>query len=143
MSKAREIPKRIHDVNRVVYIFGDKVEGTIQDITPTYPTPEAIRQLRLADAHVNDVIRKFGLNETLSQVPVVSFPVNFGVEGNRSIGIRTFMTNDFMTGVPATPGVHLPLEALQEMIERVLTVPGISRIVYDLTSKPPGTTEWE
>jgi GMP synthase (glutamine-hydrolysing) len=32
---------------------------------------------------------------------------------------------------------------LDEMVEGVLNVPGISRVVYDLTSKPPGTTEWE
>lgn len=32
---------------------------------------------------------------------------------------------------------------MQEMVEGVLAVPGISRVCYDLTAKPPGTTEWE
>jgi GMP synthase (glutamine-hydrolysing) len=143
LAKAREIPKHLHDVNRVVYIFGNKLETPALDITPTYLDPASVHQLRLADMHVNDVMREHGLLEQLSQVPVISFPVNFGSPGNRSVGIRTFLTNDFMTGVPAIPGIHMPLEALQEMVERILTVPGVSRVVYDLTSKPPGTTEWE
>jgi GMP synthase (glutamine-hydrolysing) len=143
MAIAREIPKKLHEVNRVVYIFGDKLSQPDTSITPTHPEPEAVEQLRQADKHVNDVIREYDLNETLSQVPVVSFPVNFGMPGNRSIGIRTFITNDFMTGVPAIPGVQLPEKAVEEMVTRVLGVPGISRVVYDLTSKPPGTTEWE
>jgi GMP synthase (glutamine-hydrolysing) len=142
-AKAREIPKKIHDINRVVYIFGSKLRGPIREVTETYPEPEAIEQLRLADMHVNDVLRKYGLTQSLSQVPVVSFPVHFGKPGSRSIGIRTFITNDFMTGVPAVPGKQIPFKALDEIVERVLSVPGISRVVYDLTSKPPGTTEWE
>ncbi|MDB5165038.1 MAG: hypothetical protein JWL89_664 [Candidatus Saccharibacteria bacterium] len=143
LQKAQAIPKKVHDVNRVVYIFGDPINEPIRDITPTLPTPEAVEQLRRADQEVNEVLREYDLNEALSQVPVVSFPVHFGTPGNRSIGIRTFITNDFMTGVPATPGENLPLEALDEMVERLLAIPGISRVVYDLTAKPPGTTEWE
>jgi GMP synthase (glutamine-hydrolysing) len=142
-DKAREIPKRVHQINRVVYIFGDKLTGPVNEITPTFPEPEALAQLRLADRHVNEVLRKYGLHESLSQVPVVSFPVHFGKAGKRSIGIRTFITNDFMTGVPAVPGKQMPLEALDEIVKRVLAVAGIARVAYDLTSKPPGTTEWE
>ncbi len=152
MEKARTIPQQIREINRVVYIFGEKLEPSLLSgdddqsllgITPTLPTPDAIEQLREADWHVNEVLRHYGLHESLSQVPVVSFPVHFGKPGYRSIGIRTFMTNDFMTGVPAIPGIHIPEEAVFEMVERILTVPKIARVVYDLTSKPPGTTEWE
>lgn len=57
--------------------------------------------------------------------------------------IRTFITSDFMTGVAAVPGQDIPVKALHEMVDVMQTVPGISRIMYDMTSKPPGTTEWE
>ena len=79
------------------------------------------------------------------QVPVVLFPVGFGVEGARSIGIRAFITRDFMTGTPAMPGTpELPLEALAEIQSRVLgEVEGIARVALDISPKPPATTEWE
>lgn len=143
MRIARDIPKQLHDVNRVVYVFGDKLSQPVVDITPTFPTPKAIGQLRLADWHVNEVLRTYKLLERLSQVPVVSFPVHFGEAGKRSIAIRTFITNDFMTGVPAVPGIDIPEPALDEMVARLLSVPNVARVAYDLTAKPPGTTEWE
>ena len=141
---ARQIPKEIHKVNRVAYIFGGMLPKQTLNITPTYLTPDVLNQLRQADAIVNTELFRHGLLRKLSQVPVVSFPVNFGVPGNRSIAIRTFLTNDFMTGVPALPGKDISEEVLLEIVERILNeVGGISRVVYDLTSKPPGTTEWE
>ena len=57
--------------------------------------------------------------------------------------IRTFITQDFMTGVPAIPGADLSLDVLAKMVSEIKSVNGISRVLYDLTSKPPGTTEWE
>ncbi len=94
--------------------------------------------------------------------------MHFGVAGAHSVCIRTFITNDFMTGKPALPGVDFPAEAcvlvrmatalpapscarahilgahrLQQMVDGVLAVPGVARVLYDLTGKPPGTTEWE
>jgi GMP synthase (glutamine-hydrolysing) len=142
-NKAQQIPRRIHGVNRVVYVFGASLKSPTTDITPTYPTTDAINQLRMADAKVNKVLKKYGLDRSLSQVPVISFPVNFGKKGHRSIAIRTFITNDFMTGLPAIPGIDISEKALNEIVESVLQVPGISRVAYDLTSKPPATTEWE
>merc|ERR1740139_600221 len=53
-----------------------------------------------ADHIVTEVLVKFGLNRKLAQVPVVLFPIGFGKEGARSIGIRAFLTRDFMTGTP-------------------------------------------
>jgi GMP synthase (glutamine-hydrolysing) len=142
-KKAQEIPSVIRDVNRVVYIFGDKLVEQPSDITPTFPEPNAVEQLRLADSLVNEVLHKFGLDKSLAQVPVVSFPVNFGNPEHRSIGIRTIITPDFYTGSPAIPGTHIPYDALDEIVYRLQSVPGVARVVYDLTSKPPATTEWE
>ena len=141
---ARAIPKTIHQINRVVFLFGETVSESPRTITPTHLVPEVIEQLRQADAIVNQTLLKYDLLRSLSQVPVVLFPVNFGQKGARSIAIRTFITNDFMTGVPALPGREMPLKALKEMVNRILAeVPAVARVAYDLTSKPPGTTEWE
>jgi GMP synthase (glutamine-hydrolysing) len=143
MALAAEIPRQVHSVNRVVYIFGDKLQGPVRDITPTYPTASAISQLRTADKIVNDILIKYRLNRKLSQVPVVSFPAHFGQPGKHSIGIRAFITNDFMTGTPAIPGKDFPAAALQEMVTGIMDITGIARVAYDLTPKPPATTEWE
>jgi len=147
ISKA--IPKTVHGVNRIVYVFGEKVEKShIDKIAPTFLVPEVVDQLREADAIVTEVLKghKDGyLMKSLSQVPVILAPVSFDEDSSkRSIAIRTFITNDFMTGVPAIPGKDIPEEVLTEMVERILKeVKGISRVMFDLTPKPPGTTEWE
>eukprot|EP01134_Creolimax_fragrantissima_P007486 CFRG7486T1 len=150
---AKIIPRLCHRVNRIVYTFGKSVSGTISNITPTRLTPDVLEQLRSADAIVNELLLANNLVRTLSQVPVISFPIDFDSEDKnkagvdtkkRSIAIRTFITSDFMTGVPATPGVQIPVKVLNEMVDRIMaSVDGISRVVYDLTAKPPGTTEWE
>ncbi len=144
LSIAQAIPKTVHSVNRIAYFFGDKISGPINDITPTTLSEETVEQLRKADDIVNQTLLKYDLTKSISQVPVVLFPVPFGVKGNRSIGIRTIITRDFMTGIPALPGKHIPVAAVEEIVDRILKeVQGISRVAYDLTSKPPGTTEWE
>lgn len=144
-SLAKQIPKEIHGVNRVIFAFGEAIkENKIDTITKTRLSPEAIAQLQKADEVINQTLFKYSLLRKLAQVPVVLFPVDFGNTGCRSICVRPFMTNDFMTGVPAVPGKDIPYEAVQEWTNRVLKeVEGITRVCYDLTSKPPATTEWE
>lgn len=142
---AREIPKKVHGVNRVVYIFGEPIrEGYLKTITPTYLSRSTCDQLRSADNAVNTVLRKNKLVQTLSQLPVILFPCDFGSKGCRGVAIRTFITNDFMTGVPAVPGKHIPEDVVFSMKDEILkSTKGVARVCYDLTSKPPGTTEWE
>jgi len=45
--------------------------------------------------------------------------------------------------VPAVPGKEMPEELLLRMVSQIEQISGISKVVYDLTAKPPGTTEWE
>lgn len=84
-------------------------------------------------------------------MPVILIPVHFDrdprtapVSYQHSIVVRPFITSDFMTGVPAVPGKDIPEATVLEMARRVeANVVGVSRVLLDLTSKPPGTTEWE
>ncbi len=105
---AKDIPRSVHLVNRCIFIFGEKIKGHKTEVTETYLRKPAINQLRKCDKIVNDSLTKNRLIHKLSQVPVVLFPNNFGKKGHRSVCIRTFMTNDFMTGVPAVVGKELP-----------------------------------
>jgi len=142
---ANTIPKLCHDVNRVVFAFGREISQVLSsEVTPTYLTPDVIQKLQEADAIVNRILLQRSLTKILSQVPVILFPVNFGIPNSHSIAIRTIITADFMTGVPARPGIDIEADVVPSMVKAVLAeVPAIARVVYDLTSKPPATTEWE
>lgn len=148
LNVAKLIPRVCHEVNRVVYVWGEPIAGPVTTITPTTLTPDVLEQLREADSVVNKLLVSHKLVTKVAQVPVVSVPVDpdFAGDGNstrRSIAIRTFLTADFMTGVPVVPGNEIPQDVLLEMVAGISKVEGIARVMYDLTAKPPGTTEWE
>lgn len=137
------IPKLFHNVNRVVNIFWDEIESNITEITPTHLWEEICERQRLADKVVTDIFEKYNLMKSIAQVPVVLVPLPFWEKWNHSIVIRPFMTNDFMTWTPAVPWKDIPYRAINEIIDGIENIPWISKVMYDLTSKPPGTTEWE
>ena len=134
MNIAKEIPKQNHSINRVVYIFGEPVKEPITRITPTHLTKDVILQLQQADDIVTEILQEFNLLKKISQAPVISFPVGFEEEGKRSIALRTIITNDFMTGVPAVPGKDIPDEALDSRVSQICEIDGITRVVYLKTS---------
>ncbi|ROT65795.1 GMP synthase [Penaeus vannamei] len=147
---ARLIPKICHNINRVCFAFGGAIKDLVQDITPTTLTPGVLATLRQADFLANQVLAESGFTEKLAQMPVVLIPVHFDRDPvtrlpscQRSLVLRPFITHDFMTGIPALPGKHIIPELVNKMVAEMLGVPGISRVLYDFTSKPPGTTEWE
>jgi len=147
---AKIIPRVCHNINRICYIFGGPVEHPVMEVTPTYLTPIVLATIRQADHLANQVLTTAGKNSSISQMPVVLIPVHFDRSQLervpsccRSVVIRPFITQDFMTGVPAVPGKDLSIDLVSKMVSEIGTVPGISRVMYDLTSKPPGTTEWE
>jgi GMP synthase (glutamine-hydrolysing) len=102
--------------------------------------------LRLADAIFIEELRRHELYDKVSQAFVVFLPVrSVGVVGdNRQyahvVALRAVETVDFMTARWA----HLPYEFLDHVSRRIANeVRGVSRVVYDVTGKPPGTIEWE
>ncbi|XP_073989483.1 GMP synthase burgundy [Rhodnius prolixus] len=144
------IPRVCHNVNRVCYIGGGLVKDPVQDITPTYLTTHVLATVRQADHLATQVLNNSEYMRKVSQMPVILLPLHFDRDAalrapscQRSIVIRPFITQDFMTGIPAVPGVHIPVDIVQKMMSEVASIPGISRVLYDLTAKPPGTTEWE
>ncbi|KAL0275251.1 UNVERIFIED_CONTAM: hypothetical protein PYX00_003165 [Menopon gallinae] len=147
---AKLIPRICKNVNRVCYIAGDLVKDQVQDVTSTFLSNHVISTLRQVDFLANQVLAASGYMNAISQMPVILIPIHFDRDTairvpscQRSVVLRPFCTQDFMTGVPAIPGRQLPVEVVSKMISEILSVPGISRVLYDLTPKPPGTTEWE
>lgn len=141
---AKAIPRTAHAVNRVVFMFGRPVADSPDTVTKTCLTTDVLDKLRLVDHAVNEVLTRHGLLRKLSQVPIVMIPVGFDKPTGYSVVIRTFLTNDFMTGVPAVPGSdYMPLAVLDEAVKAVAAHGFVARVMYDMTAKPPGTTEWE
>ena len=109
-------------------------------------TPARADTLREADAIFREEIAAAGLQGQVSQYFAVLTDVQaVGVaDDSRTYGaavvLRAVKTADFMTA----EFVPLPYELLGKVSERIIKeVPGVNRVVYDVTSKPPGTIEWE
>jgi GMP synthase (glutamine-hydrolysing) len=103
-------------------------------------------KLREADAIVVHEIRAAGLYRETAQVFAVLLPVqSVGVMGDARtyddvIAVRAVNTEDFMTA----DWSHLPYSLLATISTRIINeVPGVNRVVYDISSKPPATIEWE
>ena len=109
-------------------------------------TRERLDTLRHADAIVMDELRRAGLYRKLAQAfAVLSSDRTVGVMGDKRtyspfIVLRAVTSEDFMTADWA----RIPYEVLERMSSRVVNeVPAVNRFLYDVTSKPPGTIEWE
>jgi GMP synthase (glutamine-hydrolysing) len=109
-------------------------------------TKERLETLREADAIVVAEIKAAGLYRATSQAFAVLLPVqSVGVMGDArtyqdAVAVRSVNTDDFMTA----DWSHLPYELLARISTRIINeVPGVNRVVYDISSKPPATIEWE
>jgi GMP synthase (glutamine-hydrolysing) len=109
-------------------------------------TPEAVATLQHADALYLEEIRKAGLYDLIWQAFAVLLPVRtVGVMGDA----RTYENVLALRAVTSTDGMtadvfEFPWEVLTRAATRIVNeVRGVNRVVYDVTSKPPGTIEWE
>jgi len=118
--------------------LGVRIVGTV--------TPERVATLRAADAIVTEEIKRAGLHRELWQSFAVLLAVRtVGVMGDERtyaypIVIRAVTSDDAMTA----DWSRLPYDVLERMSSRIINeVPGVNRVAFDITSKPPGTIEWE
>ena len=109
-------------------------------------TPDKVEMLQKADAIVREEVKAAGLEREIWQAFAVLPDIrSVGVMGDeRTYGhpaiIRAVTSEDAMTADWA----RLPYDLLERMSSRIINeVPGINRVAYDITSKPPGTIEWE
>jgi GMP synthase (glutamine-hydrolysing) len=109
-------------------------------------TPDKVATLQAADAIVREEIRAAGLERDIWQAFAVLPDIRtVGVMGDERtyahpVIVRAVTSEDAMTADWA----RLPYEVLETIASRVINeVPGVNRVAYDITSKPPGTIEWE
>jgi GMP synthase (glutamine-hydrolysing) len=109
-------------------------------------TPAKVAMLQHADAIVREVLAEAGLEREIWQAFAVLPDIrSVGVMGDERtyahpIIVRAVTSEDAMTADWA----RLPYDVLETLSQRVINeVAGINRVAYDITSKPPGTIEWE
>ncbi len=109
-------------------------------------TKEKASLLRLADFIFRDEVAKAGLERTMDQYfAVLTNMRSVGVMGDGrtydyTLALRSVTTSDFMTA----DWTRIPYDVLDRVSVRIVNeVPHINRVVYDITSKPPATIEWE
>jgi GMP synthase (glutamine-hydrolysing) len=109
-------------------------------------TSEKLALLKDADAIFREEIAKAGLDRTINQYFAVLTGIkSVGVMGDgrtydNTIALRGVTTTDFMTADWA----RIPYEVLERVSSRIINeVKNVNRVVYDITSKPPATIEWE
>lgn len=109
-------------------------------------TAEKVRILQEVDAIFIDGLRKWGLYDSVWQAGAMLLPVNsVGVMGDertyeKVVALRAVESTDGMTA----DWVNLPYKFLQETSNHIINrVKGVNRVVYDISSKPPATIEWE
>ena len=118
--------------------YGVRIRGEL--------TKERLEQERIADKIVLEEIVKAGLfRKVFMSFAIMSGAESTAVKGDgrffgEVVAVRVVESRDVMT----SKWVHLPYEVLQSISSRIVNeVPNISRVVYDITTKPPATMEWE
>jgi len=109
-------------------------------------TPEKVAILQEVDAIFINGLKEWGLYDSVWQAGAILLPVNsVGVMGDertyeKCVALRAVESTDGMTA----DWVNLPYDFLQKTSNDIINkVPGVNRVVYDISSKPPATIEWE
>ena len=137
-AEATELINRTAGVNRVIAGVSVREPMEHQRVFVSSITHGRLNLLRRADAIVREMCRQSGFEAKVWQFPVILIPLGAG-ESRDSVVLRPIQSVDGMTA----DSIAMPGELLHEMSARLMSIPDIAGIYYDLTHKPPGTIEWE
>jgi GMP synthase (glutamine-hydrolysing) len=138
LEATRRILSEVPDVNRVVWNLDSKHPTTMRGI-PTEMTRKRLDLLREADAIVMEGLERHGLYQKIWQCPTAMIPIAVDDNDGELVIVRPVHSERAMTASP----VELPSVLLSELQESILSLAGVSGLAFDMTSKPPGTIEWE
>ena len=138
-TNAKEITDTINSINRVGYILN---KSEINDEIKCFNMrieDENVELLRELDYIVTTTLDNAKVNQTFA----VLIPI--GITKKYSVAIRTFVTNDFMTGRTGEIGKEVEKKKIKKVVNEIESKFGdkIEFVIYDVTSKPPATTEWQ
>lgn len=125
-------------LNRCIWNLG---KGHPAEAHPVegYMTRDRLDLLREADQLVMDGLHRHGLYGEIWQCPTVLLPLSLGANGGETVVLRPIKSQRAMTATP----VRFPDALLDELRVSISGLPGVTGLALDITSKPPGTIEWE
>ena len=139
LSIAAQIYGRVPGINRCVLDLSGRPPLRQAEPRAAGVTRARLDLLREADAIVMQALDRHGLMRSIWQFPTVMLPLAIDGRGAELIILRPVLSERGMTARPAL----LPPALVDEIREPILSLPGVSGLVLDLTTKPPGTIEWE
>lgn len=137
-SIAAHVFQKVPGVNRCVVDLTGRGVKRARLLAATV-TRRRLDLLREADAIVMDGLRRHGLYREVWQCPTVFVPLEIDGHGSEFVVIRPVLSERAMTARPAL----LPQQVLSDLRDRILQLPDVSGVAVDITTKPPGTIEWE
>jgi len=132
------ILKIVKGINRCVWNLGPEIPNSFKPLAAT-TTHERLDLLREVDYLVMDGLKRHGIYDSIWQCPTVLAPLEIDGKGKEFCIIRPVHSERAMTASAA----QLPQALIRELQQSILSLKGISGLSLDLTSKPPGTIEWE
>jgi GMP synthase (glutamine-hydrolysing) len=135
---AGTIYRDVPHVNRCLWWAGETMPRDVRPLAATV-TRARLDLLREADALVMNGLRTYGLYRDIWQCPTVLVPASCDGRGRELVIVRPIRSERGMTATAA----QLPTALIQQLAPALLALDGVSGVAIDLTSKPPGTIEWE
>jgi len=139
LARALKLPRAVHERNPF------PGPGLFLRVVGTPVSRENIELVREADKTVTNILKKHNLTKDISQLIVALLGINsVGVKGDErvyghSLAVRAVQTVDFMTA----KGYYFPPEVVEEITNALTKHKDIVRVFFDMTPKPPATTEFE
>jgi GMP synthase (glutamine-hydrolysing) len=135
---ASVLTAEVPGINRCIWNLSPVPPATAVPLAAT-TTRNRLDVLRAADDIVMEGLRRHGLYNEIWQCPTVLVPLDLEGNGGELVVVRPIRSKRAMTATP----VELPTMLLDELRRDILALEGISGLALDITSKPPGTIEWE
>ncbi len=132
------ITAQVPGINRCVWNL-DTGHPTHATAVAAYMTQDRLDVLRQADAIVMEALRRFDLYDDVWQCPTVLIPLSLTDVPGETVVVRPIRSQRAMTATP----VELPSRLVSELRDQILSLNGVTGLALDVTSKPPGTIEWE
>ncbi len=135
---AASLFKDVPGINRCIWNLGPGAPGRVRPLSASV-TRDRLDLLREADHLVMEGLHRHGIYQDIWQCPTALVPLEVDGRSREFVIVRPIHSERAMTATPA----QLPDALTAELRRQILALPGVSGRALDVTTKPPGTIEWE